>query len=92
VAIRVIFLAQARSAAGLDETSLECSDGIPLAQALELLAAKYGAALRRILLDPQGTPQPAVMLFVNDEQTLGASTFQLCDGDTLTIMPPISGG
>jgi len=92
VRIRIIFSAQARTAAGCSETSLEFSAPLTVTQALELVAQKYGDALRRIVLDEFGTVQASVMLFVNDEQILNDNACELHDGDVLTVMPPISGG
>ncbi len=90
--IRITLLGQARSAIGHSSDVIECPDCATVSLVLQSLAQKLGDALHRILLDEQNNPQSSVMLFVNDEQVFSPQTHVLFNGDSLTVMPPISGG
>jgi molybdopterin converting factor small subunit len=55
------------------------------------LVNRHGDAFRRIVLTEQDKIQPALLLFVGDEQ-LGGDTPHLKDGDVITILAPMAGG
>ncbi len=79
--IDVLFLQALRDAAGTESLALEIGDGSTVADALRLLAEgrpKLNAFERSILcaIDEEWVPRSA----------------PLADGDTLALMPPVSGG
>src|SRR5262249_16999519 len=53
---------------------------------------RRGQALRRLLLADDGTPQPALLLFLGDEQVRPDADHLVQPGDVLTVLPPIAGG
>ena len=90
--IIVQYETQARRAAGVGSETVEVSEGATVAQVVRQLAASHGDPLRAILLDDAAEIQPTLLLFVSDEQIDRDGSTALSDGDSLTIMTPISGG
>ncbi len=89
--VEVRYAAQVRHAAGCAAEQVEvehpCSAGelvVRLAQARE--------SLRGLLLDQGGDLQPALLLFVGDEQVDAGGGRLLRDGDVVTILSPMAGG
>jgi molybdopterin synthase catalytic subunit len=78
VKVNVLFFAAHRRAAGVGSATLELPDGSRVREAAALLEARYGLALR------------GSMVAVNDEYA--APEAVLSDGDTLALIPPVSGG
>jgi molybdopterin converting factor small subunit len=89
--VEVRYVAQLRHAAGRAAEEVEvdspCSAG-------ELVArlAQAREALRGLLLDEGGRLQPALLLFVGDEQVDAGDGRPLRDGDMVTILTPMAGG
>jgi molybdopterin converting factor small subunit len=90
--ITVEYAAQAKQAAGLGRECLELALPLRVRDLLPQLARRHGEALGRLLLTEDGDPQPALLLFVGDEQVLPDAPRELQPGDVLTILPPIAGG
>ncbi len=63
-------------------------------QVLEQLIDKYGAAFQRIVQSGSNFPGLKVLFLVNGQntETLGGLSTTLKNGDTLSIIPPLSGG
>jgi MoaE-MoaD fusion protein len=76
--VKVLFFAAHRRAAGLGETTLELPDGASVREASQLLEQRYHLALR------------GSMVAVNDEYATPERV--LNEGDTLALIPPVSGG
>lgn len=89
--ITVRYSAQARHAVGQAEEALVLDASLSVRELLVRLAERH-ANLRRLLLTEQGDPQPALLLFIRDEQVGGDSGRRLSDGDVVSILPPIAGG
>jgi molybdopterin converting factor small subunit len=92
VHITIEYAAQARQAAGTGRECLEVAPPQTVRDLLAQLARRHGEALGRLLLTEDGEPQPALLLFVGDEQVPPDDRRELTSGDVLTIMPPIAGG
>jgi len=90
--ITVQYSAQARHAVGRASEERTLTDVTSVQAVLRELADVHGEGLRRLILTAAGEPQPALLVFVNDEQVPSNSTRELRAGDTLTLLPPISGG
>lgn len=90
--VTVSYSGQVRAAAGVSDEKFEVPDGCALEQAVARLAASRGAALKSLLLDAAGRVQPALLLFVNDEQVMTGEAKMLMPGDRILLMAPISGG
>ena len=90
--ITIEYAAQARQAAGLGRERLELAEPQTVRDLLPQLARRHGEALGRLLLTEDGEPQPALLLFVGDEQVPPDARRELSSGDVVTILPPIAGG
>ena len=76
--VKVLFFAGHRRAAGIGEATLELMTGASVREASQMLERQYNLALR------------GSMVAVNDEYATPEQI--LNDGDTLALIPPVSGG
>ena len=76
--VKVLFFASHRRAAGLGEATLELPDGTSVREASQLLERQYNLQLR------------GSMVAVNDEYATPERVLE--QGDTLALIPPVSGG
>jgi molybdopterin converting factor small subunit len=90
--ITIVYAAQAKQAAGTGRESLELTPPLRVCDLLPELARRHGAALGRLLLTESSALQPALLVFVGDDQVAPNSPRELQPGDVLTILPPIAGG
>lgn len=90
--ITVKYEAQAKRAAGVGSESIELSDSSCVSDAIRHLAELHSDTLRPVLINSAGDVQKSLLLFLGDDQVVQGDDKQLSDGDTLTILPPISGG
>jgi molybdopterin converting factor subunit 1 len=79
--VTVLLFAAAREAAGRDRVALHLADGACVADALERLAASH-PSLAPVL--------PACRAAVDEEFASRATPLR--DGQTLAVLPPVSGG
>ena len=90
--VNVVYAAQVKRAAGVGSEEIELKGRCTVATLLNAVAETRGAEIRELLLDASGSPRKSLLLFVGDNQVYADSHVELCDGDTITIMTPISGG
>ena len=91
--INVLFEAQLREVAGVPATETDLPDETTVLSALLKVVDGSGSdALRSRLITDNQTLQPGVLVFVNDQPVTSADTQTLSDGDTILLLPPISGG
>jgi molybdopterin converting factor small subunit len=90
--ITIEYAAQAKQAAGTGRECLDLAPPLCVRDLLPQLARRHGEALARLLLTADGAPQPALLVFVGDEQVAPDAPRALRPGDVLTILPPIAGG
>lgn len=76
--VKVLFFASHRRAAGVGEATLELMPGASVREASQILERQYDLELR------------GSMVAVNDEYATPERTLQ--HGDTLALIPPVSGG
>lgn len=88
MSVTVKYAGQARDAAG---TPSETAAASTVAGLLRELAERR-EALRPLLLRPDGTPRPSLLVVVGDEQVRVDDPRPLRDGDVVTVMTPIAGG
>ncbi len=81
---------QARDAAGRESEVVELPPPATVGHLLAVLAERHGDRLRGLLLRPDGTPHPSVLVAVGDEQARPGDA--LSDGQTVWVSTPISGG
>ena len=82
--ITVTYMAQARDAAGTTSESVELGDGATVKDLVVAVTGKHGESLEKIM------DHPSVILVVGDEQVPSDRTLR--DGDSITVLSPISGG
>ena len=90
--ITIQYEAQARRAAGIRAETIDLPDGGTPHDGILQATVMHGDSLRPVLLTAAGEIQPTLLVFVNDVQVLPEKHGPLSDGDTLTLMTPISGG
>jgi molybdopterin converting factor small subunit len=88
--IQVEYTAQLRDCVGAEIETVALEAGATLASLLQVLARKHGDAASALLLDAAGQPSPSVLCFVELEQVDGSRI--LSDGETVTLLTPVSGG
>lgn len=88
--VSVHYVAQVRRAAGCASESVQLDPDATLRGLFDRLAGRHGTAFDALLLDRQGAPHPALLLFVGDQPADLAKI--LHDGDTVTILTPMAGG
>ena len=85
------YAAQVKRAAGVGAETLDVDASCTVEQLVQAVAARHGDALRALLLTGDGRLHPSILVFLRGEQVRDGST-PLRDGDTVTLLPPISGG
>lgn len=90
--ITVKYMAQLKHAAGVASDEIELGDSATLGDVVRAVAERRGEAVKRMLLDSTGAPQPALLVFVNDQQVPVDSPAGLADRQVLTLLTPMSGG
>ena len=88
VTIRVLFFASAREAAGdISKTSLELAADEANTKSLRQKLATLYPALADMVQDEEN-----LTLALNEEYVMSGQNLPLKDGDTIALIPPISGG
>ena len=77
----VLLFANLAEAVGEDRLSLELDNAATVSDALDRLASEHPAI---------GETRSTLAVAVNEQYA--ASTAELADGDTLALIPPVSGG
>jgi len=90
--VTVEYSAQLGAAIGVAEESVETGPSCTLAGLIGLLAERHGDAFRVMVLDDTGRTLPWIVLTVGDRTVDFDSPPTLEDGQTLSIITPISGG
>ncbi|KAL7476462.1 hypothetical protein ACHAW6_002323 [Cyclotella cf. meneghiniana] len=89
ITVAVLFFASAREAAGVSSSSLafESTDG---AVDTKMLRAKLASTYPKLAALVQD--EESITLAVNEEYVPSGENWKLKDGDTVALIPPISGG
>jgi len=91
--ITIQYESQVRRAAGVTSETIEVPDGCcSIRDCIRTVAAAHERELKPMLVNSDGEVQPTLLVFLNDIQIVRSSESMLSDGDTLTLMTPISGG
>lgn len=90
--VTIEYEAQLRRAAGVRSETIELAEGCDVVECVRKVVEKHPDQLSGILLKADNQIQPSLLIFLNDSQILHDTTHTLSDGDTLTLMTPISGG
>jgi hypothetical protein len=89
--LTVHYVAQIKSVAGLAAEHLDLDRPTQTRDVLARLVESHGP-LRQLLLTPEGSVQPTILLFLGDEQIGPDRPIPSRDGDVLTILSPMAGG
>lgn len=90
--VTVEYTAQIRRAAGVSSEDYVVSDGCTVDALLTQIADRHSSKLNRFLIDEDGVPQSTLLAFISDSQVRWGGGTQLQDGQTVTLLSPISGG
>lgn len=90
--VRFNYFAQIRQAAGVDTLLLDLNDGTTLAQALTQVANQHGESFRSLVLVAPNQVRPSIILLLNDTAVRNDLTRALKDGDSISLLSPLSGG
>ena len=88
--VTVHYLAQLKQAAGRGSEETTALPGAALGDFLRALGERRPGAFRAMLLDETGQPRSTLVYFVGEEHA--PLTHPLQDGDSVTILAPMSGG
>lgn len=89
--VTVHYMAQIKRTAGCSSEEVETpGDAATLGAFLQALGNRHGPALRTLLLDEANEPRKSLLFFVGDEHADLAQPLR--DGDSVTILVPMSGG
>ena len=92
MAVVVEFAGQIKRAAGVSSHSVETDGATSLTEIVRGIGETQGDPLRNLLLDDDGQLQKSLLVFVGDRQVRWSQDCDVCDGDTVTLLSPISGG
>lgn len=90
--VKIKYAAQARLATGISGEEVELDEPTSVHDLVIRLARQHGSAFRRLALDANGCPHPALLVAIGDDQVRPADHRKIASGETVTIITPISGG
>lgn len=86
IRVKVLFFASAREAANTSQETFQIQEGTDTTQFRAILADKF-PTLSEMVLD-----EDSITLALNEDYVPAGEVIQLKDGDTIALIPPISGG
>jgi len=90
--VTVAYETQLKRAFGMSAETVEVPDGAPVSDVIRAVANRHDDQVVGKLVDADGTIRPSILIFLGEEQIAADSSRELLDGDTITLMSPISGG
>jgi len=91
--ITVEYAAQIKRVAGVAQDVIELDGPSPVAEVARQVAASRGGDFAEILLDENGQPRHSILVFKGEDQVRWDDTATLvADGETITLLSPVSGG
>ena len=88
----VEFTAQFKQAAQKASQAVDVPEGTTMQSVLQSVANDLGDPLKSLLLNADSNLHASILVFVQDEQAHWNEDHALSDGDTITLLAPISGG
>ena len=88
--VTVHYMAQIKRSAGCSSESVDLPNPTSVQDFLSVLTMRHGAEFKALILDDAGRPRKSLLFFVGDEHANPAHPLK--DGDSLTILAPMSGG
>ena len=91
--VTVEYAAQIKQIAGVAREVIELDGPCPVAEVALRVAASRSEGLAEILLGEDGQPRPSILVFRGEDQVRWDDTETLVeDGETITLLSPVSGG
>ncbi|MBQ16874.1 MAG: hypothetical protein CMJ65_07090 [Planctomycetaceae bacterium] len=91
--VTVEYAAQVKQVAGIGSESIELAAPCTIAELARQVAERHGGPLSNILLDGEGAPRRSILVFLGEDQVRWDDDSTLVrDGDTVTLLSPVSGG
>jgi len=94
VNVKVKFFASLREKLGTKEVDIRLSDGCTVRTLLKHLTEKFGRPFKEYVFNEKGEIKEYILILVNGlsvHQLKGLDT-ELKSGDSVAILPPVSGG
>jgi len=88
--VRTLYFARLRELTGREEEELDVPENATCADVVRFIADRYGDALRRYLFDESGSLRRGLAIALNGEKVSPETPVR--EGDTVVVIPPISGG
>jgi len=92
--VKVVYLGSIRQKAGVKEEKLNLADGLSVADLLSKIIALHATLKDIIRIGNESLVDPSFVVLLNglSINLTDAKSAKLKDGDTVTLMTPISGG
>jgi MoaD family protein len=88
--VRTLYFARLRELTGREAEELDVPEGSRCIDVVRAIAERYGEDLRRYLFDESGSFRRSFAIALNGERT--SPEAEVREGDTVVVIPPISGG
>lgn len=90
--VTIEYTAQLKQAANCSAEEISLEAGTPAHAALLQVAQQHGGKLQAMLMSEGDNISATILFFINDTQVIDLASYQLSEGDRITVMSPISGG
>ena len=91
--VAVEYAAQSKRVAGVAQDVIQLDAPCPVAEIARLAAANHDAGRADMLFDENGHPRPSILVFKGEDQVRwDDTTIRVEDGETITLLSPVSGG
>jgi MoaD family protein len=88
--VRTLYFARLRELTGREAEELDVPEGSRCIDVVRAIAERYGEDLRRYLFDESGSLRRSLAIALNGERA--SPEAEVKEGDTVVVIPPISGG
>jgi MoaD family protein len=88
--VRTLYFARLRELTGKEAEEFDVPEGSRCIDVVRVIAERYGEDLRRYLFDESGSLRRSFAIALNGERA--SPEAEVREGDTVVVIPPISGG
>ena len=88
--MRTLYFARLRELTGREAEEFDVPEGSRCIDVVRAIAERYGEDLRRYLFDESGSLRRSFAIALNGERA--SPEAEVREGDTVVVIPPISGG
>lgn len=90
--VTVTYETQLKRATGATAETVDVPHGSSIVDVIQAVVQRHDDQVSGMLLGSDGNVRPSILIFLGEEQISPDATRKLTDGDTVTLMSPISGG